>query len=67
MALSAFRSGNTAASLKQMVWVPGGCLSGAFRSGNTAASLKQSKRVSAYLTGMAFPQWKHCGLIEALD
>ncbi len=36
----------------------------AFRSGNTAASLKQA---GEDVNGghQCFPQWKHCGLIEA--
>ncbi len=38
---------------------------GPFRSGNTAASLKLDQpHVRGHIT-LDFPQWKHCGLIEA--
>src|SRR5579883_2052978 len=59
-----FRSGNTAASLKHPGPNSGVCSNYPFRSGNTAASLKpQTPRIKS--NAINFPQWKHCGLIEA--
>src|SRR5579883_3040684 len=37
-----------------------------FRSGNTAASLKLRVSGCAGWWSAPFPQWKHCGLIEAI-
>src|SRR5579883_1205084 len=36
-----------------------------FRSGNTAASLKHASAEAEEEGEKPFPQWKHCGLIEA--
>ncbi len=38
-----------------------------FRSGNTAASLKPRAVSLEFVLIVNFPQWKHCGLIEAVD